>query len=74
MPYIAEKKTSLKLGMYSPGKHIPILDEKLLIESQPDYVLLLSWHYASEIIAMLRKKGLKSKIIIPLPRFTINEV
>ena len=74
MPYIAEQNTSLKLGMYSPGKHIPILDEKLLMESQPDYVFLLSWHYASEIIAMLRKKGLRSKIIIPLPRVTINEI
>jgi hypothetical protein len=74
MPYIAEQKTSLKLGMYSPGKHIPILDEKLLLESQPEYVFLLSWHYASEIIANLRKKGLKSKVIIPLPQVIIDEV
>ena len=74
MPYIAEQRTSLKLGMYSPGKHIPILDEKFLLESQPDFVFLLSWHYASEIIAILRKKGLKSKIIIPLPRVTIDEI
>jgi len=74
MPYIAEQRTSLKLGLFSPGKHIPILDEKLLLDSQPEYVFLLSWHYASEIIAMLRKKGLKSKIIIPLPRVSIDEV
>ena len=74
MPYIAEQKTSLKLGLFSPGKHLPILDEKILFENQPEYVLLLSWHYAKEIIAILRKNGLNSKIIIPLPRVTIDEL
>jgi len=74
MPYIAEQKTSLKLGLFSPGKHLPILDEKILLENQPEYVLLLSWHYAKEIISILRKNGLKSKIIIPLPRVTIDEL
>ena len=74
MPYIAEQKTSLKLGLFSPGKHLPIIDEKILLESQPEYVLLLSWHYAKEIISILRRNGLKSKIIIPLPRVTIDEL
>jgi hypothetical protein len=73
MPYIAEQNTSLKLGFFSPGKHLPIIDEEILFESQPEYVLLLSWHYAKEIISGLRKKGLKSKIIVPLPLVSIDE-
>lgn len=73
VPYIAEQNTSLKLGFFSPGKHLPIIDEEILFESQPEYVLLLSWHYAKEIISGLRKKGLKSKIIIPLPLVSIDE-
>ncbi len=74
MPYIAEQSTSLKLGLFLPGKHVPIVDEKRMFEEQPDYTIMLSWHYAKPIIAKLRQRGLKSKIIIPLPDVTIDEI
>jgi len=67
LPYIAEQSTSLKLGLFLPGTHIPIVDEEILFRDQPDYVLMLSWHYSKPIINNLRKKGLKSRIILPLP-------
>ncbi len=67
MPYIAEQSTSLKLGLFLPGKHIPICDEKQMFEEQPEYAIMLSWHYAEPIVAKLRQRGLKSKIILPLP-------
>ena len=73
LPYVAEQSTSLKLDMYTPNTHIPVVDEKRLYDSQPDYVLMLSWHYATPIINTLRKNGLKSKIIIPLPNINIVE-
>lgn len=73
MPYIAEQSTSLKLGMFLPGKHIPIVDEKRMFEENPDYVVMLSWHYSEPIINKLRQKGLKSKIILPLPEVKILE-
>lgn len=71
--YIAEQSTSLKLGLFMPGVHIPILDEKKLFEEQPEYALMLSWHYWKPIVKKLREKGLKSKIILPLPEVTILE-
>lgn len=67
MPYIAEQSTSLKLGLHLPGKHIPIVDEQRLFDEQPDYAVMLSWHYATPIIRALRERGLRSQIIIPLP-------
>ncbi len=70
---ICEQSNSLKLGMFLPGEKIPIVDEKILFDIQPEYCLMLSWHYSKEIIAILRKKGLKSKIIIPLPEISIIE-
>jgi SAM-dependent methyltransferase len=73
MPYIAEQSECLKLGMSLPGKHIPIIDEKTLLEENPEYCIMLSWHYAEAIIKNLRKKGLKSKIILPLPKLKIFE-
>ena len=67
MPYLAELPTSLKLGMYLPGKHIPVVNEKILFREQPDYVVLLAWHYADIIMKRLKSKGLKSDFVIPLP-------
>jgi hypothetical protein len=73
MPYIAEQNTSLKIGLFLPGKHIPIVDEARLFDEQPEYAVMLSWHYAEPIVAALRRRGLKSKIVMPLPDVRIFE-
>lgn len=71
LPYIAEQSSSLKLDLYTPGSHIPVVDEVRMFEEQPAYGLILSWHYADPIIRKLREKGLRSKIIVPLPEVRI---
>lgn len=71
LPYLAELPTSLKLGLYLPGKHIPVVNEKILLKEQPDYVVLLSWHYAEPIMKRLKKAGLRSDFVIPLPDLKI---
>lgn len=71
MMYIAEQESSLKLNKFLPGMHIPIIDEKEMFKNPPDLSILLSWHYSDEIIQILRKKGFKSKILIPLPNLKI---
>jgi hypothetical protein len=73
MSYIAEQSSSLKLGLFMPGVHSPIIDEKVMLEEQPEYAIVLSWHYWEPIVKKLREKGLKSKIIIPLPDLRILE-
>lgn len=64
---VLEIKGSLKIGKYMPGTLIPVLEESHLYEGQPEYVLLLSWHIADELIPKLKEKGYKGKYIIPLP-------
>lgn len=71
LPYLAEQPTSLKLNMYLPGKHIPIVNNQRLIKEQPEYVIILAWHYAKPIMEQLKARGLKSDFIIPLPDFKI---
>ena len=73
IPYIAEQPTSLKLGMFLPGKSIPVVNNEILIQEQPDYVLLLAWHYAEPIMKQLKARGLKSNFIIPLPDLKVIE-
>jgi hypothetical protein len=71
MPYIGEQAHSLKLGLHLPGKHIPVVKNQTIIDEQPDYVVLLAWHYAGAIRQELRERGLRSKLIMPLPEVTV---
>ena len=73
IPFIAEQPTSLRLGLYLPGKHIPIVNNEILIKEQPNYVILLAWHYAEPIMEQLKARGLKSNFIIPLPDLKVVE-
>jgi hypothetical protein len=50
-----------------PGTRIPVLDEALLFQNQPEYALLLSWHITNELVANLKKNGYRGKFITPLP-------
>jgi SAM-dependent methyltransferase len=71
LEYVVDRST-IKQGKYTPGTHLPIYaTEKLLIE-MPDYVLLLTWNFAEEILKQqteYRQKG--GKFIIPIPELKI---
>ena len=63
--------TPAKQGLLAPGSGIPVLHPDRLYESRPDYVLLLAWNYASDILqkeAELRKRGIKFILPVPKPR------
>ena len=64
---ILEIQGSHKIGKYMPGTNIPIVNEKIVIDKKPEYLLLLSWHISKSLIKIFRKKGFKGKFIIPLP-------
>jgi SAM-dependent methyltransferase len=67
LEFISEKST-LKIGRFTPGTHIPVVSDEVMIQEAPDYALLLAWNFAEEIMANLnefRKKG--GKFIIPIP-------
>lgn len=71
LPYIAQLPESEKVGKCLPGTHIPIVDNKIILEEQPDYVVVLAWHYGEYIVEQWKKKGLKSKFVMPLPEFAV---
>ena len=64
---VVEVKGSHKIGKYMPGTLIPVVEESLLFEKQPEYALLLSWHIAEELMPKLKQMGYNGKFIIPLP-------
>lgn len=62
------EKSDLKIGRYTPGTHIPVVDDSELIIKQPDYALILAWNFKDEIMNNLdayRKRG--GQFIIPVP-------
>lgn len=71
--YACEKSGSPKIGLFTPGSHIPIVDEKLLFEEQPEYALMLSWHIGDELMKKIRELGYRGKFIMPLPEPHIVE-
>ena len=47
--------STLKIGKLTPGSHIEVVDDSKLIEDQPEYALLLSWHLNDSIISKIKK-------------------
>ena len=59
---------SLKIGQYTPGTHVPIIEEQAGLATDPETLLVLSWHIGEEIVPKLRERGFKGKFVIPLPQ------
>ena len=67
LDYVVDRSTA-KQGLYTPGTHLKIYAPEKLLEDAPDYVLLLTWNFASEILeqqAEYRKRG--GRFIVPVP-------
>lgn len=62
----------LKVGMYSPGAHIPIYASSALYSTPPDIVVILAWQYAPVIIQKQESYTQSGgKFLIPLPDMKI---
>ncbi len=58
----------LKQNLYLPGMHIPIVSSEMLDRKQPDYLIILAWNFAEEIMKKTRNYAEKGvKFIVPVP-------
>lgn len=58
-----------KFGCFTPGTWLPIVNENDLFASEPDYLLVLPWHFRNFFIA--NRKWKTAKLVFPLPRLEV---
>jgi hypothetical protein len=71
LPAIAEVNED-KVGCYTPGTRIPIISEVEARAMNPDYFLLLPWHFKEGVLrreAEFRARG--GRFIVPFPEIEI---
>lgn len=68
LDFVADRSPH-KQSRFMPGVRLPIVAPEQLVSAMPDYVLLLTWNFADEILAQqakYRERG--GRFIIPVPQ------
>jgi hypothetical protein len=61
-----------KFGCYTPGTMIPIVPESEVLAKNPDYLLVLPWHFKNFFLSCNHLRG--RNLVFPLPRLEIVKV
>jgi len=61
--------TPEKIGRFSPGNGIPIVDRTVLRADAPDYLVILAWNFAREIMDSM--PDYQGRYIVPIPAFKV---
>lgn len=69
--FVADRNPA-KQGKYTPGGRIPIVDERVLRDERPDFVVILPWNLKDEIMAQLEYvREWNAQFVTALPELTI---
>jgi hypothetical protein len=71
LPFVVDAAAS-KIGKYMPASHIPILDPQALRDNRPDYVVILPWNIAAEVMEQNKDLALQgTKFVTAVPEIRI---
>ena len=72
LPFVCDAAEA-KQGRYMPGSHIPILSPKAIDQERPDYVLILPWNIANEVITQNSKvRDWQGRFVTAVPELKIR--
>jgi len=60
--------TLLKQGKLMPGCHVPVRGWDAIPAGREVACLLLSWNYRDEVLAKLRARTSRARVLVPLPK------
>ncbi len=61
-----------KQGCYLPGTHIPIYAPEKILETKPDYVLILPWNLKDEILSQMEQiREWGGRFLVPIPEIEV---
>ena len=72
LPFVCDAGAA-KQGKYMPGSHIPILPPRTIQQARPDFVLILPWNIADEVMELnvdIREWG--GKFVTSVPELVIQ--
>ena len=62
----------MKQNKFTPGTHIPVYSPERIYAAKPDYMLILAWNFADEIMKQQSKfREMDGKFIVPVPEVKI---
>jgi len=63
-----------KQNRFLPGTHIPVYSPEKILETRPDYVLILPWNLKDEIVQQMREiRAWGGRFVVPIPATEILE-
>ncbi len=68
LDYVVDRNPH-KQGLWIPGARLPVLDPSVLLEREPEHVLVLAWNYVDEVRrqqAAYEQAG--GRFVVPVPR------
>jgi hypothetical protein len=67
VPFTVDR-SPLKVGTFTPGMHLPVRPVQALVDDRPEYLLILAWNFAEEIMRQQRAfQDAGGRFIIPIP-------
>ena len=61
-----------KQGLLLPGSRLPIKAPEALIAARPDYVLILAWNWAAEIVEQMAEvRSWGGQFVVPIPKIEL---
>jgi hypothetical protein len=70
LPFVCDAALA-KQNKFMPGSHIPIVNPQAIIDSKPDYILILPWNIADEVISQSPAGHHNTQFVTAVPELRI---
>lgn len=71
LDFIVDKAVA-KQGLYTPGTHLMVYPPEKVMTDKPDYLLILCWNIADEVVEQLKDyHQAGGKFIVPIPKVKV---